>query len=154
MRRAEAVDVLYVCCHGRLKQGNFEVVMHADDWAPATSGLDGNGPLVAVFDACNLLDPSDPSWDGPWASQPRPRLRLVLGFASLATVNKAAALRGEDFADRLARGDPVAGAWLAAVRSHDAHGRDRPVAVAFGASASEAYDLLHTLSYQGRGVSI
>ena len=147
-RRAEHLSILYLSAHGRLESGQFELLLYADAWRPASSGLDGDGPRVAVFDACDLVDPSDPAWSQVWTAHHRPHLRMVLGFASLATVNRAAAFRGEEFAERLVRGEPVASAWIAAVRSHSAHGRDRPAAIAFGADDAEARRLVERADLQ------
>ncbi|HTD58909.1 MAG TPA: DUF6345 domain-containing protein [Solirubrobacteraceae bacterium] len=141
-RMADGADILYIAGHGRQARGQFELLLHSDEWRPASAGLDGNGPRVAIFDACNLITPNDGDWAAPWMAAVRPNLRLVLGFASNATVSKAASFRGEEFAERVARGDTIAGAWIAAVRSHDAHGRDRPVAIAFGSDDTEAKHLL------------
>lgn len=141
-RNADGFDLLYISAHGRLRSGEFELLLHSDEWRPADAGLDGSGPRIAVFDACDLLDPQDPNWDAPWASRRRPRLRLVLGFGSLATVSRGSALRGQEFARRLQRGEPVVTAWIGAVTSCSGHRRDRPVGIAFGKDAAEADDLL------------
>ncbi|MEP6892190.1 MAG: DUF6345 domain-containing protein, partial [Gaiellaceae bacterium] len=116
-RRADGLDILYLGAHGELRGSDFKLVLHSGEWYPAQGGLDLEGPRIVVFDACNLLDRNDPDWADPWLAQTRRRLRLVLGFASLATVSKGTALRGEEFARRVARGDPVARAWLMAVRA-------------------------------------
>lgn len=141
-RLADSADALYLAGHGRQSKGQFELLLHADEWRPATSGLDGAGPRIVVFDACDLVDPNSSGWAAPWLAMVRPNLRIVLGFASKATVSKAAALRGEEFAIRVMRGDTLASAWIGAVRSHDAHGRDRPAAIAFGRDEAEAQYLL------------
>ena len=135
--RAERSDILYIGAHGRLSGGEFALMLHSGEWRPASGGLTGARPRVAVFDACNLVDPADPAWDVPWKAHRRPGLRLVLGFGSKATVNRGSALRGEEFADRLAQGQPVAAAWIGAVRAHAAHPHDRPVAIAFGEDQAE-----------------
>ena len=135
--RAERSEILYIGAHGRLSGGGFALMLHSDEWRPAGGGLAGVGPRIAVFDACNLVDPADPAWATPWEANSRPALRLVLGFGSKATVNRGSALRGEEFADRLAQGQPVAAAWIGAVRAHGAHSHDRPVAIAFGEDQAE-----------------
>jgi hypothetical protein len=140
--RMDGLDLLYVGAHGRLVGDDFELLLHADEWRPADGGLDGAGPRVAVFDACDLVDLANPSWKGPWEAVARPRLRLVLGFASKATVDKGATLRGAEFAERITAGQGVASAWIAAVHSQSQHGRDRPVALAFGQDAADAQAVL------------
>lgn len=142
-RKADRFDLLYVGAHGRLRSHEFELLFHDDEWRPASAGLDGNGPRIAVFDACDLFDPADPDWGLPWVSQMRPNLRLVLGFGSLATISRGSALRGEEFAERLDSGQPVVTAWIGAVKSCSAHRRDRPVAIGFGRDEAEADTVLH-----------
>jgi hypothetical protein len=138
-RRADDLDLLYAVGHGELRQDEFELVLKVDEWWPSRSGLDADGPRVAVFDACNLLDFRSASWARAWTAQVRPRLRLVLGFASKATIDKGPSRRGLDFAEQVARGDPVAPAWIAAVRAKaHARSRDVPVALAFGSDPADA----------------
>lgn len=141
-RLGDTCDLLYIAAHGRQKAGGFELLLHSDEWRPAESGLDGDGPRIVVFDACDLLDPGDPNWAASWSSEIRPNLRLVLGFASLATVSKAGGLRGEAFAELATSGMSVAQAWHLAVKGHSGHTRDRPVAIAFGSDAGEAEEIL------------
>lgn len=140
--RSANLDFLYVGAHGRLNGDDFELLLHADEWRPADGGLDGEGPRVVVFDACDLVDLTSPTWRAPWEAVARPRLRLVLGFASKATVTKGTTTRGAELADRLAAGQAVATAWIAAVHSQSPHGGDRPVALAFGDDAVDAKAVL------------
>ncbi len=140
--RTAGLDVLYVGAHGRLVGDEFELLLHADEWRPADGGLDVEGPRVVVFDACDLVDLASPTWKAPWEAAVRPRLRLVLGFASKATVSKGTTTRGAELADRLAAGQAVASAWIAAVHSQSPHGGDRPVALAFGDDAADAKAVL------------
>src|SRR5680860_344414 len=146
-RNADGTDMIYMAGHGRLRSGEFELLLHSDEWRPASSGLDAGGPKIAIFDACDLVDLQDTRWSDPWRAQIRPNLRMLLGFNSLATVKKGAALRGEEFASRLSRGEPVAGAWIGAVKQHDAHGRERPVAIGFGSSVADADRLLENATF-------
>lgn len=142
-RRAEAVDVFYAASHGELRGADFRLVLHLDDWYVAQSGLDGLGPTVAVFDACQLVDFGDPNWKQPWQRIRRPHLRLVCGFESKATVSRGATLRGRSFAEALLRDEPVAAAWIDAVDAHSLRvRRDKPVVLGFGDSQQDADDSL------------
>jgi hypothetical protein len=139
-RRGDGLDVLYVASHGELRGGIFRLVLHHDDWSAAVDGLDGDAPCVVVFDACNLVDVGDPNWGDPWTAVTRPRLRLVCGFASNATVGKGPARRGLAFAQALWRDEAVAAAWIDAVASTKLWFRraDKAVAIGFGSTDQDA----------------
>jgi hypothetical protein len=141
---ADDLDLLYVAAHGELRRNVFQLVLHAGAWEPSSAGLDGSsGPRVAVFDACNLADLNDPDWPVPWEAVVRPRLRLVCGFASNATVGKGPTERGREFAELLEANEPVAGAWLHAVVTHSSwFPRDTAVVVGLGADKADANDVL------------
>lgn len=139
-RLGDGLDLLYVAAHGELRHDGFRLVTYQDEWHPTVAGLEAaNGPRVAVFDACNLVDLSDPGWSAPWLATPRPRLRLLCGFASNATMGKGPAERGRDFADLVLSGEPVAGAWLRAVVANSSWlQRDIAVAIGFGVDQADA----------------
>jgi Family of unknown function (DUF6345) len=143
-RVADGLDLLYCAAHGELRNKSFELVLHADEWEPAAAGLDGSdSPRVAVFDACNLVDLTDPNWPAPWEAVAWPRLRLLCGFASNATVGKGPTERGREFAQLLDADEPVASAWLRAVVAHSSRlQRDTAVAIGLGTDAADADDAL------------
>jgi len=133
--RGEDVDILYVATHGEYHSPDFRAILHATQWEPFASGLGQVRPTVAIFDACWLVDPA--GWLTAMANGIGPALRLVLGYATPASMGKGPALRGHAFADNLAAGDGVADAWLKAV--HDQRvPKDRAVAIGFGDSDLEA----------------
>lgn len=141
---ADGLDLLYIAAHGELRRQVFTAVLHASEWEPSAGGLDGaSGPRVAVFDACNLVDLSDAGWPTPWEAATRPRLRLVCGFASNATVGKGPTERGREFAALIAANHSVAGAWLRAVVAHSSWLQpDTAVVLGFGADAADANAVL------------
>lgn len=134
-------DVLYISAHGEQSRDGFRLILHRDHWLPALGGLDGaTAPRIVAFDACQLI--AGDGWRTSWSAAHRPSLRLVLGFASPATVGRAQGERGRAFARLMAEGEPVVTSWLVAVRRHAGHDRDVPVALAFAIDDDEARFLL------------
>jgi hypothetical protein len=137
---ADGVDVLYVAGHGEFRQHRFELILHDSGWEPSTQGLDGaSGPRIAVFDACNLVDLNDSVWKATWQACTRPRLRLVCGFGSNATVGKGTTERGREFAECIDADEPVSKAWLQSVVNHSSWlQRDTAVAIGLGDDDADA----------------
>jgi Family of unknown function (DUF6345) len=141
---AESVDVLYLSGHGECGGGTYKAILHSGDWPPS-NGIGFTGPVVAVFDTCDLVDLNNPSWDTHWRSSTvGPALRLLLGFASVATVSQASSIRGDAFARNVEAGVPIAEAWLKAVHGTAPLGADLGIAIAFGDDAADAASILHT----------
>lgn len=144
---AESVDVLYLTSHGQTGGKGYSAILHSSDWLPATTGFGQTRPVVAVFDTCDLLDPSDPNWKVHWeVSTAGTALRLLLGFSSKATVGQATSVRGRAFVKNLAAGDTFVDAWTSAVLKTRYQGTDQPVAVAFGDSANDASTIISSAS--------
>ncbi|WP_159425470.1 DUF6345 domain-containing protein [Streptomyces sp. fd1-xmd] len=140
---ADAVDFLYLSTHGETKSADYKVVLHGADWSPAASGLGAGGPVVAVFDTCDLLDLSEVNWMDPWSQGAGSVLRLILGFASPAAFDKSASLRGAAFAENLQAGIPIAQSWLIAVHQTSLPDTDVGVAIAIGDDDDDADYILH-----------
>jgi hypothetical protein len=139
----DSVDVLYVCTHGQKATGSYRAVLHGADWEPFVTGIgNGTGPWIAVFDTCDLIDLSDPRLTGRGSWMVGKSLRLLLGFASLATVDTGPSVRGRAFAANMTAGLAVADAWLQAVHSTGFPGLDRAIAIAFGDDPSDARTVL------------
>ena len=140
-----AADLLYLCGHGEYRAGHFTFVLHDDEWSPAAQGLVWPGPSVAVFDAGNLVDFDDAGWrEALLDSGVGAGLRLLLGYASLATGSRGGGLRGAEFARRLREGEPIASAWCRAVHATAPSEHDVAIAIAFGATKGSARRLLDT----------
>jgi hypothetical protein len=141
----DSVDVLYVCTHGQTGTGGYRALLHGADWEPFVTGIgNGTGPWVAVFDTCDLIDLTDPRLAGSGSWTVGNSLRLLLGFASLATVDTGPSVRGRAFVDKMSAGLPVADAWLQAVHSTGFSGLDRAIAIAFGNDPLDAHTVLDT----------
>lgn len=135
---ADSVDLLYVASHGEYTSAStYRLILHADEWSVSGLNLGAGGPSVAVFDTCDLLDLNDPQWPTAWRSAGA-ALRLLLGFASPATVATDSTLRGQVFAEKIVGGDPIGPAWLQAVHATSYAGIDLAVAVGFGDTAEDA----------------
>jgi hypothetical protein len=142
---AESADLLYISTHGECRGGTYRAILHAADWEPSRSGLGNERPLFAVFDTCDLVDPDDENWQAPWTEEDVGRaLRLILGFASPATVSPETSARGAAFAQNLAAGQPVARAWLSAVHDTGFPGTDVGIAIALGDDEADAESVLRT----------
>jgi hypothetical protein len=140
---ATSVDVLYLAAHGSARNGIYRASLHDDDWTPAEMGLGSEAPAVAVFDTCDLVDLGNPRWHAEWSKPSVGRaLRLVLGFASQATVSPDTTRRGAAFARNLAVGIPLASAWLRAVHDTGFAGLDVGIAIALGDDAADAERVL------------
>jgi hypothetical protein len=138
-RIADSVDLLYVSTHGQSDISGYRVALRDADWAPCASGFGDAGPSVAIFDTCDLLNLRDPEWYKPWiTSKVGHSLRLLLGFASAATVAQTTTKRGHDFAKSILSGMPIGPAWLDVVHHIGYSGMDLGIAVGFGANLSDA----------------
>ncbi len=136
-RLTDDVDLLYVATHGYCSSG-YRVALRDADWAPCAGDFGASGPSVAVFDTCDLVNLNDPQWWQAWVSAAGRSLRLLLGFASPATVAHVSTQRGRAFAERILSGDAVARSWLRAVKDTVFPGLDVGIAVAFGDTAHDA----------------
>jgi hypothetical protein len=144
-RLAESVDFFYCASHGEYKTSSYSLILHNADWKPSAKGLGTNRLVVAVFDTCDLLDLKDPKWPNPWIASSGPHLRLLLGFASPATVATDSTARGKAFANKIISGDPIGPAWLEAVHSTAYAGADLGVAIGFGDTTADADWALHDM---------
>jgi hypothetical protein len=143
---AESVDLVYFSSHGEYKAHSYSLILHDSDWKPCGKGLGTTSLAVAVFDTCDLLDLNDPAWHNPWVSSAGPHLRLLLGFASPATVATDSTARGKAFAKKIIGGDPLGPAWLQAVHGTAYAGADVGVAVGFGDDSAGADWALHDMT--------
>jgi hypothetical protein len=135
---AESGEFFYCASHGEYRSSSYSVILHSADWNPCTRGLGLNRLAVAVFDTCDLLDLNDPTWSNSWTASVGVHLRLLLGFASPATVAEDSTIRGRAFASKIIQGDPIGPAWLEAVHSTAYPGIDLAVAVGFGDDPQDA----------------
>lgn len=141
-----SVDLFYIASHGEYTStSTYKLILHSGDWQVSGLDLGNNAPSVAAFDTCDLLDLNDAQWHSAWQSA-GPSLRLLLGFASPATVAIDSTLRGHDFAQKIVAGDPIGPAWLQAVHGNSYPGTDLGVAVGFGDDAADAYWALHNMT--------
>lgn len=144
---ATDVDILYVSSHGATDSSGYRVVLHSGEWRPVLGGLGHENPAVIVFDTCDLVDLSDPTWASLWEhSTVGKALRIVLGFSSPATVSQATSIRGLAFVDNLERGDTFADAWMGAIYSTRYQGTDIPVVLGFGDDQHDAHSALNNAS--------
>jgi len=67
-----------------------------------------------------------------------PSLRLLLGFASPASIEHVSTTRARQFAEEILSGAPIGPAWLRAVHDTGYVGLDVGVAIGFGDSAADA----------------
>ncbi|MEA2523175.1 MAG: hypothetical protein QOF73_402 [Thermomicrobiales bacterium] len=143
-RPGRPIDVLYVASHGMSRPDGYRLALHETDWRLALPfGVDG--PTVAVFDTCFLVNRDDRTWWQPWLAGLGPSLRLVLGFSSFATVGERQSERGAAFARDLTT-MPFVAAWCAAVGHTSYPETDEPVAIAFGDDAADASHVMETAS--------
>ncbi|WP_427891346.1 DUF6345 domain-containing protein [Kribbella sp. GL6] len=143
---AQQVDILYVATHGMRGANGFELALHANDWRLLGGGFGDNGPAIVIFDCCDLVDLTAKDWDRQWRTDRLgPELRLILGFASPASVSLQASIRGTAFARELAT-KPVTDAWFVSIQAGSYVGTDKPVAIAFGDDDQDARNVLDQLS--------
>jgi hypothetical protein len=140
-----ACDIAYLSSHGRRAGTGYRFRLHGGEWAVPGS-LGNPGPAVLVLDTCDLIDPGGSFQGSDWLRAGRATPAVVLGFVGAATDGFRSALRGEAFARNLALGSTFADAWIDAVRSTNASGRDRPIAVAFGPTMADAAATLNNAS--------
>jgi hypothetical protein len=100
---------------------------------------------VAVFDTCDLVDLKDPLWWQHWVWNVGPSLRVLLGFASPATIEQSSTRRGRLFGERIVSGAPIGPSWLEAVHSTGYAGLDLGVAIGLGDSPNDAEWALHRI---------
>jgi hypothetical protein len=142
----ESADLVYFASHGEYKAHGYSLILHGSDWKPCSTGL-GTGSLsVAVFDTCDLVDLNDSSWRNDWVSNVGTHLRLLLGFASPATVATDSTVRGKAFAEQIIAGEPLGHAWLRAVHHTAYAGADVGVAIGFGTDTPDAQWALHEMT--------
>lgn len=134
---ASSVDFFYISTHGRISGRQYTCLLHAEDWPLDGSCLGQAGPSVATFDTCDLIDLADVGWRQSWESA-GPALRLLLGFASPATVAENSTRRGQAFMEMILAGEPVGTSWLRAVHSTAYAGLDLAVAIGFGSDSDDA----------------
>jgi hypothetical protein len=139
------VDLFYCASHGEYQAHSYSLILHDADWKPCVQGLGTNRLAVAVFDTCDLLDLKDPTWRNQWVSSVGPHFRLLLGFASPATVATDSTARGKAFAAKITGGDPIGPAWLEAVHGTAYAGADLGVAIGFGDNSTDADWALHRM---------
>jgi hypothetical protein len=142
---AESVEFFYCASHGEYKTPSYSLILHDADWKPCAKGLGTSRLAVAVFDTCDLLDLNDPVWPNQWVSSAGLHLRLLLGFASPATVATDSTARGRAFANKIIAGDPIGSAWLEAVHGTAYAGADLGVAIGFGDDPADADWALHNM---------
>jgi Family of unknown function (DUF6345) len=141
-----SVDFLYVASHGEYTSSStYKLILHTGEWPVSGSDLGAGAPSVAAFDTCDLLDLNDPQWPTAWQTAGS-SLRLLLGFASPATVAADSTLRGRVFAEKILAGDPIGPAWLQAVHGNSYLDTDLGVAVGFGDSLDGADWALHDMT--------
>lgn len=145
-RLADSVELFYCASHGEYKPSSYSLILHQANWKPCNTGLGKNKLAVAIFDTCDLIDLNDNGWPNPWITSAGPNLRLLLGFASPATVATDSTARGKAFASKIIAGDPIGPAWLEAVHSTAYAGADLGVAVGFGDDPGDADWALHTMT--------
>ena len=139
---AQQVDILYVATHGMSGASGYELALHADDWPVLSGGFGDQGPAIVIFDCCDLADPTVTGWDQAWRTgKIGPQLRLVLGFASPASVSRQASIRGTAFAQELDT-KPVTDAWFTSIQAGSYVGTDKPIAIAFGDDDVAAQQIL------------
>jgi hypothetical protein len=143
---AESVDLVYFSSHGEYKAHSYSLILHGSEWKPCDQGLGADSLSVAVFDTCDLLDLNDSAWHNAWVSSVGPHFRLLLGFASPATVATDSTARGKAFAEKIIRGDPLGPAWLQAVHGTAYAGADLGVAIGFGDDSADADWALHDMT--------
>jgi Family of unknown function (DUF6345) len=142
---AQQVDILYVATHGLRGSSGFELALHAGDWPLLGGGFGDHGPSIVIFDCCDLVDLGGTDWDEQWRTDKLgPELRLVLGFASPASVSLQASIRGTAFARELTT-KPVTDAWFVSIQAGSYVGTDKPVAIAFGDDDQDARNVLDQL---------
>ena len=143
---ADSVQFFYCASHGEYKPSSYSLILYQADWKPCTTGLGNSKLAVAVFDTCDLIDLKDPAWPNPWIASVGLHLRLLLGFASPATVATDSTARGKVFANKVVSGDPIGPAWLEAVHSTAYAGADVGVAIGFGDDTADADWALHSMT--------
>jgi hypothetical protein len=137
-RIAETVDVLYIAAHGESPASGYRVALYSSYWTPSLDEFGATGPSVAVFDTCDLIDLRNAAWSAPWVAKAGRTLRLLLGFASPATVAHDSTRRGQAFAESILSGAPIGPSWLQAVNGTGYVGTDVGVAIGFGDDAADA----------------
>jgi hypothetical protein len=142
---AESADLVYFASHGECHAQGYSLILHDSDWKPCAKGL-GTGSLsVAVFDTCDLVNLHDPAWREAWIASAGIHLRLLLGFASPATVATDSTVRGKAFAAKIISGKALGAAWLQAVHDTAYAGADVAVAIGLGSDTSDARWALHEM---------
>jgi len=142
---ASAVDFFYVSSHGTCSSSQYKLILHSGEWPVSGADLGNLGPAVATFDTCDLVDLTDANWQAPWQTAGL-SLRLLLGFASPATVAENSTLRGREFTAKILAGDPIGPAWLQAVHQNGYPNTDQAIALGFGDDQADADWALHDMT--------
>ncbi|MEV6236619.1 DUF6345 domain-containing protein [Lentzea sp. NPDC051838] len=143
---ASNVDFFYVASHGTCATPpQYKLILHGGEWPITGADLGVNGPSVATFDTCDLVDLKHARWKAPWETAGA-QLRLLLGFASAATVAENSTRRGLEFSQKIIAGDPIAQAWLQAVHHNSYQGTDLGIAIAFGDSDKDVDWVLYDMT--------
>jgi Family of unknown function (DUF6345) len=133
----DSTDLLYLVFHGGQYSDGYHASLTATDWAIASGGFGYDGPLATVFDSCDLVDLAEVDWRLPWRNV-GPRVRLIMGFRSQASIDPTTSQRGEAFAQAILAGEPLGPAWLRCASNTTFAGLDRPVVIGFGDDPDEA----------------
>ena len=144
----EAGTITWITCHGEFGWHGYQFDLHAADAPIASLGLGhtGPGPTVLVLDTCYAVDFGYPGWESIWVNSLWPGVRLVLGFASPATIAESTSLRGRTFAELVLSGKALAEAWISAVTEDSYATADVAVAIGFGTTVDDALDVLANAS--------
>lgn len=145
----EKADIVYFSMHGSCSGGVYSAHLHAKDWLPTHTGLGQNGPVVIVFDTCDLVDLNNPNSLNQWKGNAvGPALRLVLGFAGQADVGKDPSRRGDGFATEMLAAKPISTAWLTSAHNTSVFHQnyDYAIAIALGDDLNDAQDVLDNAS--------
>ncbi len=145
------VEILYIMTHGVYGANGYEALLNdlkKGNWLPSVTGIGQSKLVVAVFDTCNLIDPTA-AWQSAWATNLGTSLRLLLGFEGLAAIDRGEALRGGAFAEALINGKTFADAWIQAVHSTTGSQYSKAVAIGIGDSPSDALNILNTACLSG-----
>jgi hypothetical protein len=146
LRLAEELDLLYIATHGTFDSAGYHALFHRNDWTPGASGIGLSRLSVAVFDTCFLIDSAQP-WSSVWSNANLGNnLRLLLGFDSLAAMDRGSLLRGRAFAELISGGEPFASAWIKAVHQTRTSRYDKAVAVAIGNDFQDAQNIMDHMS--------
>lgn len=134
-------DVAFLSSHGSYVRSDYRFRLRNGEWI--VSGTVGNpGPAVLVLDTCDLIDAGKDFAKSSWLCTGQLTPAIVLGFIGGASDGYQPAKRGDVFAENLALGSTFAIAWIDAVKATSTS--DRPIAVAFGPTITDAKTTLES----------